>query len=122
MNTAERKEFEEAITNETNNWLQHRGLRLVPASQVKGAADIIRSRGLFTRKANGRAKVRFALLGYQSKDLGMEPTASPTASRRARNAMLTIAAANNWKLIEGDVTSAFLQAHELDKDLFIEPD
>eukprot|EP00959_Pyramimonas_sp_CCMP1952_P400667 8395464-Pyramimonas_sp.AAC.1 len=36
--------------------------------------------------------------------------------------MLTIAAAHDWKLIKGDATSAFLQANELDKDLFIEPD
>ncbi|CAK0827541.1 unnamed protein product, partial [Prorocentrum cordatum] len=107
---------------ETDNWLQHRGLRPVPASEVKDIADIIRARWLFTRKADGRAKARLVLLGYQTKDLGKEPTASPTASRRARNVMLTIAAAHNWKLIKGDVTSAFLQANELEKDLFIEPD
>ena len=36
--------------------------------------------------------------------------------------MLTVAAAHRWKLIKGDVTSASLQADELEKDLFIEPD
>ncbi|CAK0817744.1 unnamed protein product, partial [Prorocentrum cordatum] len=122
LNTSERAEFEVAISKETDNWLQHRGLRPVPASEVKDSADIIRARWLFTRKADGRAKTRLALLGYQTKDLGKEPTASPTASRRARNVMLTIAAAHDWKLIKGDVTSALLQANELDKDLFIEPD
>ncbi|CAK0832360.1 unnamed protein product, partial [Prorocentrum cordatum] len=71
--------------------------------EVKVAVDIIRARWHFTRKADGRAKARLA------------------RPRRARNVMLTIAAAINWKLIKGDVTLAFLQAHELDKDLFIEP-
>ncbi|CAK0890400.1 unnamed protein product, partial [Prorocentrum cordatum] len=122
MNATEHKEFEEGIAKETNNWVQHQGLRPVPASQVKDTADIIRARWLFTRKADGRAKARLVFLGYQTKDLGTEPTASPTASRRARNAMLTIAAANHWKLIKVDVTSALPQANELEKDLFIEPD
>ncbi|CAK0904649.1 unnamed protein product, partial [Prorocentrum cordatum] len=122
MNASERAEFEVAISKETDNWLQHRGLRPVPASEVRDSADIIRARWLFTRKADGRAKARLVLLGYQTKDLGKEPAASPTASRRARNVMLTIAAAHNWKLIKGDVTSAFLQANEMGKDLFIEPD
>ena len=122
MNHSERQEFEGAIAKETQNWIKHEGLRAVPASRVKDAADVIRARWLFTRKADGRAKARLVLLGYQTKDLGREPTASPTASRRARNVMLTVAAAHNWKLIKGDVTSAFLQANELDKDLFIEPD
>eukprot|EP00959_Pyramimonas_sp_CCMP1952_P208863 4368677-Pyramimonas_sp.AAC.1 len=102
MNAIERKEFEEAVDKETNNWVQHQGLRPVPASRVRDTADIIRARWLFTRKADGRAKARLVFLGYQTKDLGKEPTASPTASRRARNVMLTIAAANHWKLIKGD--------------------
>ncbi|CAK0899034.1 unnamed protein product, partial [Prorocentrum cordatum] len=122
MNATEREEFEAAIAKETNNWVQHQGLRAVPTSRVKDAADVIRARWLFTRKSDGKAKARLVLLGYQTKDLGQEPTASPTASRRARHVMLTVAAANRWKLIKGDVTSAFLQAHDLDKDLFIEPD
>ncbi|CAK0837902.1 unnamed protein product, partial [Prorocentrum cordatum] len=122
MNATEREELEAAIAKETNNWIQHQGLRAVPISRVKDAADVIRARWLFTRKSDGKAKARLVLLGYQTKDLGQEPTASPTASRRARHVMLTVAAANRWKLIKGDVTSAFLQAHDLDKDLFIEPD
>ncbi|CAK0818384.1 unnamed protein product, partial [Prorocentrum cordatum] len=122
MNATEREEFEAAIAKETNNWIQHQGLRAVPISRVKDAADVIRARWLFTRKSDGKAKARLVLLGYQTKDLGQEPTASPTASRRARHVMLTVAAANRWKIIKGDVTSAFLQAHDLDKDLFIEPD
>ena len=122
MNDTERKEFEGAIAKETQNWVKHQGLRAVPATQVQDAADIIRARWLFTRKTDGRAKARLVLLGYQTKDLGKEPTASPTASRRARNIMLTVAAAHHWKLIKGDVTSAFLQADELEKDFFIEPD
>eukprot|EP00959_Pyramimonas_sp_CCMP1952_P372837 7807423-Pyramimonas_sp.AAC.1 len=102
MNATERKEFEEAIEKETNNWVQHQGPRPVPASRARGTADIIRARWLFARKADGRAKARLVLLDYQAKDLGKEPTANPTASRRARTVMLTIAAANHWKLIEGD--------------------
>ncbi|CAK0829661.1 unnamed protein product [Prorocentrum cordatum] len=122
MNATERKELEEAIAKETNNWVQHQGLQPAPASRVRDTADIIRARWLFTRKADGRAKARLVLLGYQTKDLGKAPTASPTASRRARNVVLTIAAAKHWKLTKGDVTSALLQANKLEKDYFIEPD
>eukprot|EP00959_Pyramimonas_sp_CCMP1952_P091141 1907727-Pyramimonas_sp.AAC.1 len=70
------------------------------------------------RKADGTAKARLALHGYQAKDIGQEPTASPAASRQARNIHLIAAAANHWSSIEGDVASAFLQANDLKKDLF----
>ncbi|CAK0911609.1 unnamed protein product [Prorocentrum cordatum] len=122
MNAEERKEYEVAIAKEVDNWQQHQGLRPVPAERVQDAADVIRARWLFTRKSDGKAKARLVLLGYQTKALGKEPTASPTASRGARSVMLTVAAANHWKLIKGDVTSAFLQANQLEKGLFIEPD
>ena len=36
--------------------------------------------------------------------------------------MLVVAAANHWRLIKGDVTSAFLQARELTKPLYVMPD
>eukprot|EP00959_Pyramimonas_sp_CCMP1952_P317133 6637343-Pyramimonas_sp.AAC.1 len=90
------------MTREVTNWKEHKGLRPVPTSEVKDPADMIRCRWVLTRKADGTAKARLVLLGYQTKIIGKEPTASPTASRRARNILLTIAAANHWNLVKGD--------------------
>ncbi|CAK0846211.1 unnamed protein product [Prorocentrum cordatum] len=115
-------EFRKAMTKEVANWKQYKGLRRAPASEVKDPADVIRCHWVLTRKSDGTAKARLVLLGYQTKDIGQEPTASPTASRRARNPLLTVAAANSWTIVKGDVTSAFLQASDLKKDLFVEAD
>ncbi|CAK0880367.1 unnamed protein product, partial [Prorocentrum cordatum] len=122
LSPSEKTEFRQAMTKEVANWKQHTGLRRVPVSEVKDPADVIRCRWVLTRKSDGTAKARLVLLGYQTKDIGQEPTASPTASRRARNLLLTVAAANSWTIVKGDVTSALLQANDLEKDLFVEAD
>ncbi|CAK0814132.1 unnamed protein product [Prorocentrum cordatum] len=122
LSPSEKVEFRAAMTKEVTKWNQYKGLRPVPASEVKDPAGVIKCRWVLPRKADGAAKARLVLLGYQTKDIGKEPTASPTASRRARNILLTIAAANHWNVVEGDVTSAFLQAYDLEKDLFVEAD
>ncbi|CAK0882743.1 unnamed protein product, partial [Prorocentrum cordatum] len=69
MNPSEREEFEGAIAKGTSDGVQQQGLRPVPITRVKGAADVV------------RGKARLVLLGYQTKDLVQEPTASPTACR-----------------------------------------
>ncbi|CAK0906464.1 unnamed protein product [Prorocentrum cordatum] len=94
--------------------------RKATTKEVKDPADVIRCRWVLTRKSDGTAKARLVLLGYQTEDIGQEPTASPTASRRARNILLTVAAASSWNIVKGDVTSALLQANDLKKDLFVE--
>ncbi|CAK0855515.1 unnamed protein product [Prorocentrum cordatum] len=96
--------------------------RKAMAKEVKDPAEVIRCRWVLTRKSDGAAKARLVLLGYQTKDIGQKPAASRTASRRARNLLLTVAAANSWTIVKGDVTSAFLQANDLKKDLFVEAD
>ncbi|CAK0860660.1 unnamed protein product [Prorocentrum cordatum] len=122
LSPSEKAEFRKAMTKEVANWKQYKGLRRVPVSEIKDPADVIRCRWVLTRKSDGTAKARPVLLGYQTKDIGQEPTASPTASRRARNLLLTVAAANSWAIVKGDVPSAFLQANDLKKDLFVEAD
>ncbi|CAK0911327.1 unnamed protein product, partial [Prorocentrum cordatum] len=122
LSPSEKAEFRNAMPKEVANWKQCKGLRRVPVSEVKDPADVIRCRWVLTRKSDGAAKARLVLLGYQTKDIGQEPAASPTASRRARNLLLTVAAANSWTIVKGDVTSAFLQANDLKKDLFVEAD
>eukprot|EP00959_Pyramimonas_sp_CCMP1952_P096072 2008834-Pyramimonas_sp.AAC.1 len=104
------------------NWKQYKGLKPVPASEVKDPAGVIRCRWVLTRKADGTAQARLVLLGYQAKDIEKKPTASPTAPRRARNIPFAIAAANHWSIVKGDVTSAFLQAYDPQKYLFFKAD
>ena len=57
----------------------------------------MRVRWILTRKTDGTAKARLVLLGYQDRDLDKLKSASPTASRRARNNFLQIAAHRRWK-------------------------
>ena len=122
LGATEEAEFRGAMDKEVGNWKKYKVLRPVSAHEVKDPADVIRCRWVLTRKADGTAKARLVLLGYQTKDIGQEPAASPTASRRARNILPTVAAAHRWSLIKGDATSAFLEATDLKKDLFAEAD
>ncbi|CAK0889471.1 unnamed protein product, partial [Prorocentrum cordatum] len=80
LSPSEKVEFQAAMTKEVIYWKQYKGLRPVPASEVKNPADAI------------------------------------------RNILLTIAAANHWNIVEGDLASAFPQAYDLKKDLFVEAD
>ncbi|CAK0867259.1 unnamed protein product [Prorocentrum cordatum] len=121
LSAQEEAEFRGARHKEVRNWKRYEGLKPVPMSEVQDPADEIRCHWVL-QKADGTARARLVRLGHQTKDVGKEPTASPTACRRARNILLSVAATNDWSLAKGDVTSAVLQANDLKKDLFVEAD
>ena len=72
---------------------------------------------------DGMAKASLVILGYTHHDLANLKTTSPTASRRARSLLLTLAAQHGWSFQKGDVTAAFLQgrATEEGRGVYVNP-
>ena len=103
------------MRKEIGNWLKYRAVQVVHSKATDEAKEgdqrenVMKMKWLLTRKEDGTAKARLIVLGFQDRDLAELQSASPTASRRARNLLLLQTSRNKWQLRKGDVTAAFLQ-------------
>ena len=86
---------------------------------------VIQSRWIYTKKYNSdgslqRYKARFVAKGF-SQVLGINYSTvfSPTASLALMRIVLTLAVNMGWKVMQGDVKTAFLES-KLDEDIYIE--
>eukprot|EP00438_Fugacium_kawagutii_P009905 Skav216398 [mRNA] locus=scaffold457:290346:293534:+ [translate_table: standard] len=109
-----KKDFDLAQAKELTQVVQSRALRNLTKQEMKDfdPARCMNMRWVLTQKADGTAKARLVVLGYQMPGLGEAETASPTLSKVGRNVILAVAAALGLKVMAGDVTSAFLQTFE----------
>ena len=57
-----------------------------------------------------KAKARLVLLGYSDPNLLENPTSSPAMSRLSRQLVLNLGVQKGWRIMSGDVRTAFLQA------------
>ena len=114
-------DFQKAKGKELGNWTRERAVRL--AEKHVPHDRVVRMRWIFTTKADGSAKARIVLIGFEDPDLGEIPTTSPTMSRRTRGLFLTACAIRKWTALKGDVRGAFLQGQESEKErgLFAKP-
>ena len=72
-------------------------------------------------KSTGEAKVRLCVLGFQDPDLTEVPRDSSTLSTQAEASILQCVASNKWKLVSGDVKTAFLSGDKKHRNIFILP-
>ena len=63
-------------------------------------------------KADGSAKARLVILGFQQPNLTEVQAAAPTMNRMSRNMLLMTCANSGFQIRSGDVTSAFLQTNK----------
>ena len=64
-------------------------------------------------------KARFCLRGFKETD---KPRGDcPTADRISKRLLYTIAANERWQIEAVDVTSAFLQGAELEREVYVRP-
>ena len=66
------------------------------------------------------AKTRLTIRGDMENVEGVR-TDSPTVMKGNINILLTVAAMKGWKIQNSDVTAAFLQTRDLDRDVFVLP-
>ena len=126
MTKEEQQQFRLAKDKEVGAWLDHRTVRRVAAGTLDDR-QIMRRRWILTwkgpEKEGGprRAKARLVVLGFEDPDLDRIPNDAPTLGKDGRQLILQKVASNGWKLINFDISTAFLQVHGDGRALGIKP-
>ena len=79
----------------------------------------VTSRWVITSKGDGKYKARLVARGFQ-EELYQQSDA-PTVNKISKRLMFTIAACRKWEVKSLDITSAFLQADEIDREIYVKP-
>eukprot|EP00435_Cladocopium_sp_Y103_P052568 s378_g16.t1 len=127
LTRAELEQFDQAKQKEIRSFLQAQCFKVVPEHMLPPNSDAIGMRWLLTWKSlqdgtsDKKAKARAIILGYQDKSYEYKQTASPTLSRVGRQAFLMFCAQLHFRIQKGDVSAAFLQGDQLEKDMWVVP-
>ena len=118
----QRKAMESAKVAELESWLGHKVAKAACPSIQEHQA--MKMRWIYTFKSAGegeenrgkvKAKARIVVLGYSDPSLLERTTSSPAMSRLSKMLLLNMASARRWKVLAGDVRTAFLQAKPRDR-------
>ena len=119
--------FEKAMQKEWQSWIDNRVTSLCKAKGIP-LDRIIKARWVLVWKKssdpdekNKTPKARLVLVGWQDPDLGKVATDSPTLRKRTKHLILSVCAANAWKLWGADIKTAFLSGDASCRDLFFRP-
>ena len=78
-------------------------------------------RWVLTWKSTGMAKARQLVLGFQDPDLTEVSRDSPTLSAASESLIMQWVASHKYRLISGDIKTAFLSGDEDIRNIFISP-
>ena len=117
MTEGDRKKAKEL---ELQSWLDHRVFDLVKKKFVD-QERIMRARWVLTWKSIGKAKARLCVLGFQDPDLTEVPRDSPTLSTASEALIMQWIASHKYRLISGDIKTAFQSGDEDVRNIFMAP-
>ena len=120
LTESDRKLFRKAKELELQSWLDHRVFDLVKKKFVD-QERVMRARWVLTWKSTGKAKARLCVLGFQDPDLTEVPRDSPTLSAASEALIMQWVASHKYRLISGDIKTAFLSGDEDIRNIFISP-
>ena len=120
LTESDRKLFRKAKELELQSWLDHRVFDLVKKKFVE-QERVMRARWVLTWKSTGKAKARLCVLGFQDPDLTEMPRDSPTLSAASEALIMQWVASHKYRLISGDIKTAFLSGDEDIRNIFISP-
>ena len=120
LTESDRKLFRKAKELELQSWLDHRVFDLVKKKFVD-QERVMRGRWVLTWKSTGKAKARLCVLGFQDPDLTEVPRDSPTLSAASEALIMQWVASHKYRLISGDIKTAFLSGDEDVRNIFISP-
>ena len=120
MTESDRKLFRKAKELELQSWIDHRVFDLVKKKFVD-QERVMRARWVLTWKSTGKAKARLCVLGFQDPDLTEVPRDSPTLSAASEALIMQWVASHKYRLISGDIKTAFLSGDEDIRNIFISP-
>ena len=110
----DRELFEKAKAKEVKAWLDHKTVARVAGGTLK-PEQIMRSRWILTWKdplpgtTERRAKARIVVLGFEDPGIGKIPSDAPTLGKDARQLLLQQVASRGWRLVNFDISTAFLR-------------
>ncbi|CAK9112618.1 unnamed protein product, partial [Durusdinium trenchii] len=108
--------FKTAKDAEVSQWLAAQAVRKAIGPVPKDR--LVRMRWVLTYKDTGAAKGRIVLIGYEDPDLEDIQSAAPTMTRRTRQLALQYSSVRAWRVLKGDVKSAFLQGEIMEPEDF----
>ena len=122
MTESDRSLFKKARELELQSWLDHRVFGLVKKKFVD-QERIMHARWVLTWKLSGKATARLYVLGFQDPNLTEVPHDSPTLSAASDALIMQWIASHKYRLISGDIKTAFLSGDEDVRNIFIaQPD
>ena len=117
LNEKQKSAMNAAKTVELESWIGNKVAKAACPSITE--EQCMRMRWLYTFKAAGdepsgqgkvKAKARIVVLGFSDPSLLERVTSSPAMTRMSKMLLLNMASARRWKILAGDVKTAFLQA------------
>ena len=120
MTESDRKLFRNAKELELQSWLEHQVFYLVKKKFVD-QERVMRARWVLPWKSAGKAKARLCVLGFQDPDLTEVHRDTPTLSAASEALIMQWVAPHKYRLISGDIKTAFLSGDEDVRNIFISP-
>ncbi|CAE7907904.1 bacA, partial [Symbiodinium necroappetens] len=125
LDETQRAAMTEAKQAEVASWISNKVVKAALPHISREQA--LRMRWIYTFKAaepgKVKAKARMVILGYSDPSLLDQETSSPAMSRQSKMLFFNYATARRWRVLAGDVKTAFLQAKAPDRQhpLYAQP-
>ncbi|CAE7373259.1 RE1 [Symbiodinium necroappetens] len=117
LDDVQRAAMTEAKKAEVDSWISNKVVKAALPHITRDQA--LRMRWIYTFKAaepgKVKAKARMVILGYSDPSLLDQETSSPAMSRQSKMLFFNYATARRWRVLAGDVKTAFLQAKAPDR-------
>ena len=126
MTPEEHAAFKEAKGIEVKNFILAKAFEKLPESFKPDPSQVMHMRWVLTWKVNPetqqrKPKARAVILGYMDPQYERRPTYSPTVSRTSKQLFLQLAASCGFHVAKGDVSGAFLQGREFQRQVLCAP-
>ena len=125
MSLEERRKFDPAKQKDIKNYVVNDVLEKLEPHEKPPRESILRMRWVLEYRLdeneNKSPKARIVILGNLDPDYENRPAASPTMTRNTRQLLLQFGAWMGFSAANGDVSGAFLQGRNLQRDLWVLP-
>ena len=114
LSDSDKSLFAQAKNKEVSAWISHGTVKKL-AKGTLPENRIMRCRWILTWKdplpgtSEKRAKARLVILGFEDPDISSVPNDAPTLSKDGKQLLLQKVASSKWRLLNFDVSTAFLK-------------
>ena len=127
LNPTDQGLFKQAMQKEWQSWVDNRVTSLCKSRGID-PDRIIKARWVLTWKKSSdpddrskTPKARLVLIGWQDPELGKIATDSPTLRKESKHLILSLCAAEKWRVFGADIKTAFLSGDKSERDIYFKP-